>query len=438
MSNAFQTTSAVLEVDLADPLPELLPATCASHRFRSQIRLLLRLHTRPVGQLKLQLGSNGMNATELATEIWRVAGPQVRSHLRDDGLPVPGQLQASGLGNEVEPACLTTRRTLLKEAPSVTVLIATRDRTYSLARCLRSLSQLAYPRYNVLVVDNAPTTDETARAIEALQGRLGAAQIRYLREERPGLALAHNRGIKEATGEWLAITDDDVVVDPHWLTGLIEGASVAPEVACVTGLILPAEIETPAQELLEQYGGFSRGFTPRRYNLDRDRPLDPLFPFTTGRLGSGANMAFNTEFLRGCGGFDPATGAGTPARGGDDLFGFFRVLTAKRDLVYEPSAMLWHWHRRDYKSLRRLAHGYGVGLGAYLTSAVVHEPRLLWQLARSVVPGVRHFLSRSSSKNAFKQPDFPRALEVTELLGVMRGPFAYAISRWQYPTEVTR
>ena len=42
---------------------------------------------------------------------------------------------------------------------------------------------------------------------------------------------------------------------------------------------------------------------------------DPLFPFTAGRLGSGANMSFDRDILRKLGGFDPAIGTGTVARG---------------------------------------------------------------------------------------------------------------------------
>ncbi|MGH3857794.1 MAG: glycosyltransferase [Pseudonocardiaceae bacterium] len=431
----------MIDIDLAEPLPQLAPVSSADHSATADVRLLLRLHTHPVGQLRIQVGPDGMNAGELAVAIWRVTGPQVRAHLAGDGLAVPDQLDPGGLGDQLgdqrEPWCLRRRRALLEDAPSVTVLIATRDRTDSLMRCLRSVARLAYPRYDVLVVDSAPATDQTARVIEALGGRLGSSQIRCLREERPGLGLAHNRGLREATGSWVAITDDDVVVDPHWLSGIVEGASLGPRVACVTGLILPAEIVTPAQELVEQYGGFSRGFRPRRYSL-ADRPPDPLFPFTTGRLGSGANMAFDTGFLRGRGGFDPATGAGTPARGGDDLLAFLRVLTAGAELVYQPSALLWHWHRRDYAGLRRQAHGYGVGLGAYLASAVVHEPALLSRMVRSVIPGARHYLSRSSSKNTAKRPGFPRALEVTELLGALQGPFAYAVSRWRYRAAAMR
>ena len=283
-----------------------------------------------------------------------------------------------------------------------------------------------------MVVDSAPSTDQTALAVQQLQRQPGYPPVHYVRAEWPGLAFAHNRGLNVVTGTWVAITDDDVTVDRHWLTGVLEGVSLDSNVACVTGPILPAEIQTRAQELLEQYGGFNRGFTQCCYDTGSRRPPDALFPFTTGRLGSGANMAYQSEFLREQGGFDLAMGAGTPARGGDDLLGFLQVLISGRMLAYQPSALLWHWHPREYVRLRRQAHGYGVGLGAYLTSAVTHDPSLLLPLARSVIPGARHFLARSSVKNAAKQLDFPRSLEVAELLGLVYGPLAYARSYHRY------
>ncbi|MGH3319530.1 MAG: glycosyltransferase family 2 protein [Streptosporangiaceae bacterium] len=419
-------------VELCEPLPALEPATDPGAVGRA--RVVPRLHSVPVGQVDVDLPPEGVTPERLAEHVWAAAGDRISAHLRDDGLPVPDTLDPAGIAPACarQPRCVTRRRRVLSSAPAVSVVIATRDRTDSLLRCLRSLATLAYPRFDVVVVDSAPSNTDTLRALTRPDTGLAGLTVRYVRENRPGLALAHNRGLALATGAWVAFTDDDVVVDPHWLTAIAEAAATAPGVACVTGLILPAELETPAQVLLEEYGGFARGFTRRLYSLNGHRPEDPLFPFTTGRLGSGANMAFETTALRGLGGFDPATGAGTPARGGDDLSGFLRILLAGRTLAYQPAALVWHWHRREYTGLRRQAHGYGMGLGAYLTGAIADNPRLLPRMVRQTLPAARHFLDGGSAKNRGKSRDFPRELEVAERLGLARGPFAYAASRWRY------
>jgi hypothetical protein len=158
----------------------------------------------------------------------------------------------------------------------------------------------------------------------------------------------------------------------------------------------------------------------------------PLFPFTAGRFGSGANMAFRADWLMARGGFDPATGAGSPARGGDDLTAFLKVITSGGTLVYEPAAIVRHWHRRDYEGMRRQAFGYGVGLGAYLTASVCARPALLGAMLRRGVPAARHLLAARSVKNAGRDGSFPRELVWRERAGVLAGPCAYAVSRWRY------
>ena len=152
--------------------------------------------------------------------------------------------------------------------------------------------------------------------------------VRYVREGRPGLARAHNAALPHVTGEVVAFTDDDVEVDPHWLRRLTDGFA-DPRVGCVTGMIFPAEVETPAQAWIEAHAGFGKGFERQVFDLDEHRPDDRLFPFTAGRLGSGANMAFRTSVLLDLGGFDETLGVGTPARGGDDLAAFYDVIRAR-------------------------------------------------------------------------------------------------------------
>src|SRR5205823_5518251 len=89
-------------------------------------------------------------------------------------------------------------------------------------------------------------------------------------------------------------------------------------------------------------------------------------------------------------GFDPALGAGSPARGGDDLAAFFDVIAAGHRLVYEPTAVVRHRHRADYDSLRRQAYSYGVGLSPYLAKTLVDHPgRVLDVSARAPRPATR-------------------------------------------------
>ena len=411
----------VADVDLDAPLPQLN----GDGRYRGA-RLLVRLHGEPIGEVMLQLPPRRLASPELAAVIWPQLGDQVGKHCAEDGIPPPAGLTAAGLTHPGQPACRARR--IAAGDPPITVLIATRDRTDSLLRCLGSLAKLDYPSFDVVVSDSAPATGTTARTLASATG--WPFPVHYVRAQRPGLAVAHNAALPSVTGEIVAITDDDVEVDRYWLRA-IAAAFSEPEVACVTGLILPAELETRAQLLVEQAGGYARGFTRRSYYRAMPDPA-VLFPFTAGRFGSGANMAFRTSWLRSRGGFDPATGAGTPARGGDDLTAFLRVIIEGGTLVYEPAAILRHWHRREYEGMRRQAFGYGVGLGAYLAASVRARPLLLAAMLRRAVPAAAHLLGAHSAKNSGRSASFPRELVWRERAGVAAGPFAYAVSRWRF------
>src|SRR5258705_5928989 len=191
---------------------------------------------------------------------------------------------------------------------------------------------------------------------------------------RPMLAIAHNRGLAAAQGAIVAFTDDDVRVDRSWLLELALGFESAADVACVTGLILPLELETPAQLWLEDAVGLYRGFEAKLFDRRANRPQSRLFPYAPGILGSGANMSLRRDALERLGGFDPATGTGTRARGGDDLAAFFDVIAAGHTLAYRPSAIVRHAHRRDLDGLEAQIEGYGAGLGAVFAKVVLDRP----------------------------------------------------------------
>jgi glycosyltransferase involved in cell wall biosynthesis len=323
------------------------------------------------------------------------------------------------------PPSLAERRAFLARAPCASVVVATRDRTASLSRCLDSLLDLDYRDYELVVVDNAPATRTTERLIAARYARA----VRYVREDEPGLANAHNRGIAAAGGEIVAFVDDDVVVDAGWLLELATAFEWATDIACVTGMILAAELETPAQVWSEARWGLGKGFAPRVFRISDRRRLGSLFPYAAGRFGSGANMAFRREVLQELGNFDPALGTGTPSRGGDDLAAFFDVVAAGYALAYAPRAIVRHWHRRDYPSLRRQAYGYGAGLTAYLTKTMIDDPRRLGGVAARAPAGLVHLLSARSSKNATTPADYPGELRAWELLGMLAGPAGYLRGR---------
>jgi GT2 family glycosyltransferase len=411
------------EIELTAP-PTELELVNAAPKIR-KILALVKLHTHPLGMVVLD-GANDRAWQTHSSTVWSMMREPINAHLAADGLPNVDDIDSLREAPQQLPECVRRRAAVLANPPRVTVVVATRERQDNLRVCLEALLRLDYPHYEIVVVDNDPVTAETAKLVT---DRFSPA-VRYVRENRRGLASAHNRGLEEVKTEIVAFVDDDVIVDRHWLTGIAEGFAADTDVGCVTGLILPAELDTPAQLLLQRHGGYDKGFAQRIFDMDRNRPDDPLFPFTAGRLGSGANMAFDTEILRRLGGFDPAMGIGTFARGGDDLMAFFRVVV-RHQLVYQPDAVVWHRHHREMEALRNQAFGYGVALGAFLTSAMVHEPRMWTELLRRLPAGLAFTFSASSTRNRFRYDGLPSDMARREKLGLLYGPATYAVSRWR-------
>jgi GT2 family glycosyltransferase len=415
----------ILEVELSRPLPNIDSFNEETGRHYPRALALVRLHQQPLGVVELPLGKSGISAPEYASFIWQTLGVQINEYLGQMGLPEVPELSPEGIPLASARDGGTNPETFSGNTPAVSVVVATRDRTESLEKCLQSLLSLDYPAYEIVVVDNAPSSTTTADFIRDKYG--DSSRVRYLYEGLPGLGAAHNRGLGQVKNPLVAFTDDDVVVDKCWLKELVHGFSVAENVACVTGMIFPIELETQSQVWTEQYWGLCKGFTRRIFDLDQNRLTTPLYPYTAGVFGSGANMAFRTSVLRDLGGFDIALGAGTLARGGDDLASFLQVISHGYAIVYQPAAIVHHQHRRDYEGLRRQAFGYGVGLTAYLAKSVIDRPGLLLTLMFRLPYGLSYILSSRPGMPG----DFPRELKHLERKGMLYGPLAYLRSRWQ-------
>lgn len=106
------------------------------------------------------------------------------------------------------------------------------------------------------------TPEDLAQAIATSQLVTQMSDIRYVREPQPGLSVARNAGIRHSRGEIIAFTDDDVVAHPNWIARLQQSFH-HPKVMAVTGLVLPAGLETEAQLIFEKnLWGFNRGYSP--------------------------------------------------------------------------------------------------------------------------------------------------------------------------------
>ncbi|MBK7723444.1 MAG: glycosyltransferase [Austwickia sp.] len=382
---------------------------------------VVRMHGRPIGQVEVDTATPWTLET-LADRVRQRAWTQLRreidAHLAADEIrPVDDPAELSAVAEHV---CASRFAVDPASEPMVSVIVTTMDNEEVCARTIRHVLASSYRNFEVLVVDNRPK----GSALRASLTRAGllSNRVRVVDEPRQGLSCARNMGIAHAAGEIIAIIDDDVTVDRLWLAALVGHFVADPEVGCVTGGILPAEVEAPAQVWLEQYSGYHRGYDIQRFDIGPNRPDDAIYPYNAGRFGSGANVAFRADVLRGLGGFSEDLGAGTPAEGCEDIDILRRVVTSGSRLVYEPAAMVWHAHRRVAGQVRRTLYRYGVGLSAMLTRWLLESPQVRRDMLAKFSRGARYLLSSDSNKNENKTQTFPSELTRVELLGVAFGP----------------
>jgi GT2 family glycosyltransferase len=234
--------------------------------------------------------------------------------------------------------------------PRLAVIVCTRDRPESLAHCLTSLLASREGADEIIVVDNAATSEATREVVARFPG------IAYVAEPRPGLSCARNAGLRSTRCEIVAFTDDDVQVHPTW-TARVRDVLAGGRFVAMTGLVLPAELATPSQVHFEMvFGAFPRGYRRVVYDAaffaDKRSTAVPVW-----RLGAGANMAFRREAFTAVGGFDERLGAGA-AGCSEDSEVWYRLLAAGHPCVYDPGPVVYHRHRGDLPALERQMRMY--------------------------------------------------------------------------------
>ncbi|OCQ93929.1 glycosyl transferase family 2 [Oscillatoriales cyanobacterium USR001] len=314
---------------------------------------------------------------------------------------------------------------------SVSVVIGTCDRPDDLRKCLRSLiAQTACKirPVEIIVVDNRPETRSASRVMVEFP------DIEFLKEERSGSSYARNAGIAVSTGDIVVTTDDDTIIPPDWLEKLI-APFARPEVMAVTGNVLPAELQTRSQRLFESYGGGGLGRGYKQFEGNREW-FDKfhLESVPTWLFGATANSAFRANIFSDpeIGLMDEGLGAGMPSGVGEDTYLFYKVMKAGHTIVYEPSAFVWHTHRRDMAALSSQLYNYSKGGVSYHLTTLINDGDLRALMA-ILIEMPRWYIQRIIGR-ILGWTDYPILMVLKEMAGYLAGPW----SLWQSRLRVKR
>jgi GT2 family glycosyltransferase len=257
-----------------------------------------------------------------------------------NGAPVTGwALGLTTVNREPKPSFAAVRdafervpRLPLPRTPRVSVVVANFNGERTLNACLESLKKIAYPDYEIILVDDGSTDRSTTIA-------RAHPQVRLIQHERNlGLSAARNTGVAAASGEVIAFTDSDCRVDEDWLYYLV-GDLLNSDFAAIGGPnLLPPEDSALAAAVMASPGG------PAHVMLT-DRQAEHI---------PGCNMAFYRQALLDIGGFDPIF-----KQAGDDVDVCWRLDQAGCKIGFSPSALVWHYRRSTVRDYLKQQRGYG-------------------------------------------------------------------------------
>src|SRR5687768_1626571 len=266
----------------------------------------------------------------------------------------------------------------LAGAPPVSVIVPAYNEEAVIESALRSLLELDYPTYEVIVVDDG-STDGTVERAAALAGEFGPATIRVVTRPNGGKASALNAGIALARYDFVLCMDADSRLSP----GAIRVAMRHfrdPRVGAVAGNVKVVNRGTmwTALQALEYIEGLN--MARRAQGFLRAVNIVP------GPVG-----VFRREALIGVGGYDTDTFA-------EDADLTLKILTAGWHITYEDRAIAWteaperlqdlikqryRWTRGILQALRKRS-GWLLaprgGAGVWLSLLAMLFEAILWPL----------------------------------------------------------
>ncbi len=261
-----------------------------------------------------------------------------------------------------------TQRVALPRHPKVSIIVCSYNGGQTLGDCLRSLDEVTYPDFEIVLVDDgskdntqelvrtwlkerrarvpAVVEDESALVpgqhhearCEVLDGGGKLPGFIHIAQPNMGLSYARNAGAHAARGEIFAYTDSDCMADPDWLYFMV-GTLLSGDFVGVGG----PNVSPPAVNWIQAAVCAAPG-----------GPSHVLLTDVVAEHIPGCNMAFHRAAFESVGGFDTEY-----RKAGDDVDFCWRLQTNGGVIAFSPSAIVWHYRRFTLNAFRKQQEGYG-------------------------------------------------------------------------------
>ena len=193
-------------------------------------------------------------------------------------------------------------------------------------------------KVEIIIVDGH-STDDTVEIAK----RYGC-KIVY--EDIGTIGGARDLGVKESSGEFIAFTDADCVVDTKWIKNLIKHFS-NEDVAAVGGPNVTSEDDTSFAKCV----GIVLTFLSKpgaRYGLNANKVMEIYHNPT-------CNVMYRKSVLEEVGGFNHDLIAE------DDEELDYRIKEKGYKILYTPDAKVLHYRRPTWRKFAKMAFNYGIG-----------------------------------------------------------------------------
>lgn len=292
------------------------------------------------------------------------------------------------------------------------ILIPTKDRPKELRSCLLSILDNTFRSYEILVIDDS-TTENTRRMIEQLASR----RIRYYRSDGTGNTRALNMAMAYAKGDIFVFTDDDCIIPKTWLSTIDVTYKRLPQIAGLSGQILPYEKTRPNK----------RSVSPGLYISVGERFVTTSGPTVhapqTG-VGKGQNISFRKEIFQSLGGFKEWLGPGKTALGAANETEFmYRALRNGYTLYFLSDLIVYHNRWLTPQEMNTLLTYKIQGYTAFITYYLVKHLDLklidgLWRFRRYIMQTPFIFSRYVRSRGKLSTDDL---LTLRMFYGIMKG-----------------
>ncbi len=222
----------------------------------------------------------------------------------------------------------------MNENIAVSFVIPTYNGKSFIDTCIQSIKKQTYTNYEIIVIDDA-SSDESVDYLRSTWHDIHVIQL----QKNSGFCHAVNTGITSSSGKYVALINNDIELDPDWLSSMVSALQSQKNAFSISSKILNFHERDKIDDAGDIYTREGRAFK-RGYGQNSTHYIDRGEVFSS----SGAASLFNADILKNVGLFDESFTAYL-----DDVDIGFRARLMGYINYFEPNAIAYHMGSMSYK-----------------------------------------------------------------------------------------